>query len=177
MKGKSIWISVISAAAGAALMLLALGSGGSSGIEGWVPLNEGIAAAMSEQTEQVADKGKNGKAEAADVNAVGGKGEVDPPAAAEAGNIEPIKTEDHAESKPAAEGNSAETPQDQDGKVSINTAGTLELQEIPGIGEKKAQAIVEYRNAHGPFGSVNELTNVKGIGDKLLEKMKPHIRL
>lgn len=176
MKGKSIWISVISAAAGAALMLLALGSGGSSGIEGWVPLNEGIAAAMSEQTEQVADKGKNGKAEAADVNAAGGKGEVDSPAA-EAGNIATVKTEVHAESKPAAEGNSAETPQDQDGKVSINTAGTLELQEIPGIGEKKAQAIVEYRNANGPFGSVNELTNVKGIGDKLLEKMKPHIRL
>ncbi|MMZ63037.1 ComE operon protein 1 [compost metagenome] len=51
------------------------------------------------------------------------------------------------------------------------------MQEIPGIGEKKAKAIVDYRNEHGPFKSVDELTNVKGIGEKMLEKMRPHIGL
>ncbi|RRJ67856.1 helix-hairpin-helix domain-containing protein [Paenibacillus oralis] len=61
--------------------------------------------------------------------------------------------------------------------ISINQAGLTELQDIPGIGEKKAQAIIDYRTAHGPFASLSDLTKVKGIGDKMLGKMKPYIRL
>lgn len=61
--------------------------------------------------------------------------------------------------------------------ISINQAGLTELQDIPGIGEKKAQAIIDYRTAHGPFAALSDLTKVKGIGDKMLEKMKPYIRL
>jgi competence protein ComEA len=56
------------------------------------------------------------------------------------------------------------------GPVNINTANaeTLAL-EIKGIGEKRAQAIIQYREAHGPFKSVDDLTNIKGIGVKLVE--------
>ena len=55
--------------------------------------------------------------------------------------------------------------------VNINTADANELASaIKGIGIKKAEAIVDYRNKVGSFSSVEDLTNVKGIGEKLLEK-------
>ncbi|MFX3616026.1 MAG: helix-hairpin-helix domain-containing protein [Sporolactobacillus sp.] len=57
--------------------------------------------------------------------------------------------------------------------VNINTADETGLQELPGIGPAKAQAILQYREQHGEFKTVDELTNVSGIGDKSLEKMKP----
>ena len=60
--------------------------------------------------------------------------------------------------------------------VNINTASAKELETLPGIGAKKAQAIVEYREEHGgSFKSVDELKEVKGIGPKLLEKLRPEI--
>lgn len=56
-------------------------------------------------------------------------------------------------------------------KVNINTADAAVLAErLNGIGEKKAQAIVEHREKNGPFKSVDDLKNVSGIGDATLEK-------
>lgn len=53
-------------------------------------------------------------------------------------------------------------------KVNINTATAEELETLKGIGPAKARAIVAYRDANGPFSSVEELTNVSGIGEKTL---------
>lgn len=50
------------------------------------------------------------------------------------------------------------------GGVNINTAGSAELTTLPGVGEKTAQAIVEYRTTHGPFRQVDDLRQIKGIG-------------
>lgn len=56
-------------------------------------------------------------------------------------------------------------------KVNINTADSAVLAErLNGIGEKKAQAIVEHREKNGPFKTVDDLKNVSGIGDATLEK-------
>jgi competence protein ComEA len=59
--------------------------------------------------------------------------------------------------------------------ININTATKDELVALPGIGPAKAQAIVDYRKAHGPFKSVEELKDVKGIGAKRFEKLKPDL--
>ena len=58
--------------------------------------------------------------------------------------------------------------------VNINTASKRELDALPGIGEVLAQRIIDYRNANGPFQSVDDLVKVKGIGEKTLEKIKPY---
>ena len=62
-------------------------------------------------------------------------------------------------------------------KINLNTASTQELQQLNGIGEKKAQAIVDYRNQNGQFRSVNDLLNIKGIGPKFIEKNKSNLGL
>lgn len=61
-----------------------------------------------------------------------------------------------------------EAPETASGKININTATAEELETLPGIGEKRAQAIVEDRQNHGPFRTVEELTRVKGIGEGIL---------
>ncbi|MDD5057215.1 MAG: helix-hairpin-helix domain-containing protein [Sideroxydans sp.] len=59
--------------------------------------------------------------------------------------------------------------------VDLNTATQEELQSVKGIGKKKAQAIVEYRQAHGNFKSVDELDNVKGFGKKSVKKLSKEL--
>lgn len=56
-------------------------------------------------------------------------------------------------------------------KININTATEEELETLTGIGPAKAAAIVEYRERNGSFSSVEELTNVSGIGEKTLAKI------
>lgn len=52
--------------------------------------------------------------------------------------------------------------------IDLNEADVYDLQRLPGIGEKRAQAIVEYREEHGPFRSVEDLGQVSGIGEGIL---------
>ena len=58
------------------------------------------------------------------------------------------------------------------GTVNINTASASELEKLPGIGPALAQRIVEYRDSHGPFASVDALTDVPGIGKAKLEALR-----
>ncbi|EFX90556.1 DNA uptake protein [Actinobacillus ureae] len=62
--------------------------------------------------------------------------------------------------------------------ININTATAAEIQDkLVGIGAKKAQAIVEYRTKNGAFGSLEQLTDVSGIGKATLEKNRERIVL
>jgi len=58
------------------------------------------------------------------------------------------------------------------GVVNVNTASALERERLPGIGESKAKAIVAYREDHGAYQQVEDLLEVKGIGDGALERIR-----
>ena len=60
-------------------------------------------------------------------------------------------------------------------KVDLNTAGREELMTLPGIGEKRADAILAYRQANGPFRTPEELTEVDGIGEGILEGLIDYV--
>lgn len=63
----------------------------------------------------------------------------------------------------------------ENGLININTATLDELMQLDGIGEVKGRAIIAYREEHGSFASVSELLNVKGIGEKTLEKLRDNV--
>ena len=64
-----------------------------------------------------------------------------------------------------------------DKKININTASLDELQKINGVGESKARSIIEHRSENGPFKNIEEILNVKGIGNALFEKIKNNITI
>lgn len=75
----------------------------------------------------------------------------------------------------AAGGGNMSGAQDSGGKVNLNTAGKEELMTLTGIGEKKAEAILSYRDANGGFRSIDELMQVEGIKEGTFEKIKEDI--
>ena len=62
-----------------------------------------------------------------------------------------------------------------EGKVNINSDDIFELCSIPGIGESKARAIIEYRRENGDITDINELLEIRGIGEKILENISEYI--
>ena len=73
---------------------------------------------------------------------------------------------------PATSGAGTESQAPQ---VNLNTADATELQQLDGVGEKKAEKILAYRQEHGGFKSADDLKNVNGFGDKTLERLRPQI--
>ena len=90
-------------------------------------------------------------------------------------NDKPAQVEDKstAKEKSAVENKAKMT---QGKKVDINTADAATLESLSGIGEAKAKAIIEYREKNGKFKNLDDLSNVPGIGDATLEKVKSHVR-
>lgn len=60
-------------------------------------------------------------------------------------------------------------------KINVNTAGKNQLCEITGIGDKKADLIIQYRQEHGQFKSVDDLKNISGFGEKTVAKIKSQL--
>ena len=61
------------------------------------------------------------------------------------------------------------------GKVNVNTATAEQFATLPGVGVKLGARIVEYRQKAGSFKTIDELMNVKGIGEKNFTKLQPHL--
>ncbi|MDP7990254.1 helix-hairpin-helix domain-containing protein [Bacillus sp. MHSD_36] len=62
-----------------------------------------------------------------------------------------------------------------EGKIQINTASKEQIEKITGIGSRKAEGILKYREEHGPFQKIEDLLEIDGIGVKSLEKIKDQI--
>ena len=75
----------------------------------------------------------------------------------------------------ARAGDSAEAASGK--KININQASSAQLANLPRVGAKVADRIVEYRKAHGQFGQAEELMEVKGVGEKLFKELKPYVAL
>jgi competence ComEA-like helix-hairpin-helix protein len=63
------------------------------------------------------------------------------------------------------------------GKVNLNSASVEQLATLPGVGEKLAARIVEYRQKSGGFKALQELMNVKGVGEKNFQRIETHLTL
>jgi competence protein ComEA len=61
--------------------------------------------------------------------------------------------------------------------IDLNDADVIDLRMLPGVGEKMAQRIIEHREKNGPFRSLDELRQVRGIGPAILERIRPHLRI
>lgn len=70
-----------------------------------------------------------------------------------------------------------QTEMTQQALISLNTASAEELMSLPGIGKKKAQAIVQFRDDIGGFKAIEELKDVRGIGEKLFARVSGLVSL
>jgi competence protein ComEA len=176
-------ISVIAALVGSGLILWS-GTGKDNGIQDWEPLNLQIAEVLggNEVSEGLKSEGKTEtrSSPVAATSSEEGSPQViiDHSTSSETKSVVTIP-EQKVETTVTTESITPNTKQESSNvlKINVNTAGAAELTNLPGIGEKKAQAILEYRNLKGPFRKVSDLLNVKGIGTKMLQKIAPHVEL
>ena len=79
-----------------------------------------------------------------------------------------------APAEPVSEENTSE-PAAQEQKININTADAAALDQLPGIGPALAQRIIDYRENYGPYRTIDQIKDVKGIGDATFEKFRDMI--
>ena len=89
----------------------------------------------------------------------------------------PVPSERADSARTASPGRAAEPRPDSSSAsvIDLNRAGVAELDALPGIGPVLARRIVEFRRQHGAFRRVEELRAVRGVGPRLLERLRPRV--
>ena len=85
----------------------------------------------------------------------------------------PAAAQQKEQSAPAKSARSGKTAAAPTAPINLNTATQAQLESLPGLGPKVAERILEYRKQNGAFKKVEDLMNVKGIGEKSFLKLKP----
>jgi len=172
IRGLAAWCGF---AAGIGALLYLLLNSGHQGIPGWQSVNESLRATLSVNGATALSPTQSLSGvdvpESGDVNAVSNLSTTGPSAAA------PALTQSDTASTPAAA--SASEPSDALGAslLDLNTASVTDLDELPGVGPSKAQAIIDFRDSRKGFRSAEELLEVKGIGPKLYDKIRPLVKV
>lgn len=178
------WAILLLLGAGALLLAAAWWMGEADEPPGWTRLDAQLAAALGGQEPDAMPQQEAAQPEASmplpETASADAKGAAQAQLADESGSQRGEDEESCQTSSPRGEGIAAsacvtETMTDALGRLNINLAGVEELDSLPGIGPAKARAIVEDRSRNGRFQTVEELTRVKGIGPKMLEKIKNSI--
>lgn len=135
----------------------------------------------SNGTESGSDAGDSHVAGSHSTDSVGGDGHSSDSALTHTGEVKVVATVNGADDQAHATDKKDQNTQTDDfdkDKVNVNTATADELVEgLKGIGPKKAQAIIVYRDKHGPFTTIDQLKEVKGIGPATLSRNKDRLEL
>ncbi|TYP78054.1 ComEA family DNA-binding protein [Paenibacillus methanolicus] len=200
-KGKTNLFTIVLLLLGAGLMIGAWGETKAQPPAGWTDVSKEVGATLDE-LDLSADRpdgegsGKEGQAatDGGRAASVDKRPSTTPSVAAGEAGTKGTAVQAHADGAQRTEANASQAQDPaasdvpttaagatssevavQEGQIDINRAAANELDALPGIGAAKAQAIVAEREAGGPFGSADDLLRVKGIGPKLLAKLKPHV--
>jgi competence protein ComEA len=202
LSAKKSWFILLSAASVLLVIILVwrFGQGGAKAVQmGFTPVNEQMRQIIDETTEHgsSANAGisQRGSKPSVTPNAVKGPAEDHPGSVSSSSSnqstnepskgistSQPSKPPKSSESnlnqavKPAANSSSPQKGDSEiNGRLDLNKATIEQLDALPGIGESKAKAILAYRSEKGSFKKVEQLLEVKGIGEKLLAKIKPMV--
>ncbi|WP_020615672.1 ComEA family DNA-binding protein [Paenibacillus daejeonensis] len=169
-------VTTLLLAGGALLLLMALGMPREDEPEGWKPLDSKMVSGQVEPETAASPIELQGPTDAVIP--------VEEPISLVDDSDDATGTQPEAESEPLAPTPGPEEPAqaipvatvpDAAGKIDINRASAELLDTLPGIGAAKAQAIIADREQNGFFRSADDIIRVRGIGPKMLEKMKEQI--
>lgn len=164
----------LAAAGFAAIVAAWLISRSGEGIPGWEPVDTGLHATIASLHANDADRASPPPAPRQPANATAESS----PSVSSASTAPSTPTETSSPpggSSPQPSEASRPSPDPNDGRLDLNAATQSQLEDLPGIGPSKAKAIIAYRDQKGGFRSVDELLQVKGIGPKMFEKLRPEV--
>lgn len=168
----AIWMAYGLVALGTAVIIYLVYPSSSGGkVPGWEPVNEQLEVALDNLNTESASARTTVKPSATSQQA---NPEVPKPSTTispPASSSEPL-----AAASPLSANSNSSSGQSA-GLIDLNTATVEVLDQLPGIGPSKAKAIAEYRDQKGGFRKVEELLDVKGIGPKLLDKIKKSVTI